>query len=186
MQHQHCFLAYILSHGTQSAIDWHQLHRSAHSYLSVQLALTLSHCLYGADKVLARSGSQSQLNGCINDVHNVHRWLASQGFPQDPNSLVILTDDRPEPQFRLPCTCNLSGAVTVSFATACYAGLSSILTFSSCTCIKLQAHSGQHAQCNEVARWRHTGGRLPILSLLRCKALASAYCHCITCSTNLL
>lgn len=46
------------------------------------------------------TGSQSQLNGCINDVHNVHRWLASQGFPQDPNSLVILTDDRPEPQFR--------------------------------------------------------------------------------------
>ncbi|KAK9817527.1 hypothetical protein WJX74_008370 [Apatococcus lobatus] len=46
------------------------------------------------------TGSQSQLNGCINDVHNVQRWLTSVGFPPDPNSMLVLTDDQQDPRLR--------------------------------------------------------------------------------------
>ncbi|KAK9802861.1 hypothetical protein WJX73_010703 [Symbiochloris irregularis] len=46
-------------------------------------------------------GSEHQLNGCINDIHNVLNFLTRYaGWPTDANSLVILADDRPEPQFK--------------------------------------------------------------------------------------
>ncbi|KAF8313385.1 peptidase C14, caspase domain-containing protein [Amanita rubescens] len=45
--------------------------------------------------------SSTELAGCINDVENVRQYLINdKGFPHDPSSMVVLTDDRPEPHYQ--------------------------------------------------------------------------------------
>ena len=41
-------------------------------------------------------GTNNELRGCINDVHNMRELLISQGF--DKSNMVILTDDQRNPQ----------------------------------------------------------------------------------------
>jgi hypothetical protein len=45
-------------------------------------------------------GSQNELRGCINDVENVRRYLVhDKGFPHDPASMVVMTDNQNDPRF---------------------------------------------------------------------------------------
>lgn len=47
------------------------------------------------------TGTSSALRGCINDVQNMKDYLSkARGWPTDPGSMVILTDDQPNPLFR--------------------------------------------------------------------------------------
>ena len=43
------------------------------------------------------TGSRNELQGCQQDVENMTRFLISRGYPQDPSSMVILTDARQGP-----------------------------------------------------------------------------------------
>ncbi|KAI8907275.1 Metacaspase-1 [Gorgonomyces haynaldii] len=46
-------------------------------------------------------GTSSALNGCINDVQNVRNFLIQQwNWPSDQQTILVLTDDNPNPQFR--------------------------------------------------------------------------------------
>jgi hypothetical protein len=41
------------------------------------------------------TGSKNELRGCVNDVENIRRYLVhDKGFPHDPASMVILTDNQ--------------------------------------------------------------------------------------------
>lgn len=40
-------------------------------------------------------GTSAELNGCINDVHNISEWLFTQGFSREES--LILTDDQQDP-----------------------------------------------------------------------------------------
>lgn len=53
-------------------------------------------------------GSQNQLNGCINDVNNVERFLVSHGFSED--NIVKLTDDQ-RTQRAIPTRQNILDAI---------------------------------------------------------------------------
>jgi len=45
-------------------------------------------------------GSENELQGCINDVENVRRYLVhDKGFPSDPASMVIMTDNQHDPRY---------------------------------------------------------------------------------------
>jgi hypothetical protein len=46
-------------------------------------------------------GSKNELEGCIDDVQNMRAFLISRGFPPDPNSMVVMTDqlDRSGPMY---------------------------------------------------------------------------------------
>jgi len=45
------------------------------------------------------TGTKHELSGCINDVNNVSRYLVEcRGFPHDPASMVILTDNHHDPR----------------------------------------------------------------------------------------
>lgn len=39
------------------------------------------------------TGTKHQLRGCLNDVANIRNFIVERGFPSDPASMVILTDD---------------------------------------------------------------------------------------------
>ena len=43
-------------------------------------------------------GQRGELRGCINDVKNMKAVLQSYGFPTDPSSMVVLTDDNRDRQ----------------------------------------------------------------------------------------
>jgi metacaspase-1 len=44
---------------------------------------------------------RAELKGCINDVYNLKQYLTQdRRWPDDPNSIVILTDDSPNPVFQ--------------------------------------------------------------------------------------
>jgi len=46
------------------------------------------------------TGSENQLAGCVNDVENVRQYLIHEkGFPYDPASMVILTDNQNDPRY---------------------------------------------------------------------------------------
>lgn len=46
-------------------------------------------------------GTSHQLKGCINDVQNVRTYLIqARGFPSDPASMLILTDDQQNPLYK--------------------------------------------------------------------------------------
>eukprot|EP01061_Rhynchopus_euleeides_P021411 TRINITY_DN34943_c0_g1_i1.p1 TRINITY_DN34943_c0_g1~~TRINITY_DN34943_c0_g1_i1.p1 ORF type:complete len:376 (+),score=167.63 TRINITY_DN34943_c0_g1_i1:43-1128(+) len=47
------------------------------------------------------SHSQGRLNGCVNDVCSMKGYLTSQGFPEQPDAMRILTD-APHQDIRLP------------------------------------------------------------------------------------
>ncbi|EIW70281.1 hypothetical protein TREMEDRAFT_68589 [Tremella mesenterica DSM 1558] len=42
-------------------------------------------------------GSDNELKGCINDAHNVERFICER-FRYDPSDIVMLTDDSPDPR----------------------------------------------------------------------------------------
>jgi len=57
------------------------------------------------------TGSSHQLSGCINDVENVRRYLVEcKGFPQDPSSMVILTDRQHHDPRYIPTHSNMMAA----------------------------------------------------------------------------
>jgi len=46
------------------------------------------------------TGSQNELAGCVNDVENVRRYLVhDKGFPHDPASMIVLTDNQHDPRY---------------------------------------------------------------------------------------
>jgi len=54
--------------------------------------------------------SNKELKGCINDVHNVRDYLIrDRGFPHDPSSMVILTDDQQDWNY-VPTASNMLAA----------------------------------------------------------------------------
>jgi hypothetical protein len=47
------------------------------------------------------TGTQAALRGCINDVQNVKEYLCRvRGWPSDPGSIVVLSDDQQNPTFQ--------------------------------------------------------------------------------------
>jgi len=55
-------------------------------------------------------GSQNELKGCINDVANVRDYLIrDRGFPSDPSSMVILTDNQQDWNY-IPTGANMMAA----------------------------------------------------------------------------
>ncbi|KAI8613708.1 caspase domain-containing protein [Chytriomyces sp. MP71] len=47
------------------------------------------------------TGSKHQLSGCINDAHNIRSFLnQNYGYPTDPNSMIVMTDDARDPAMR--------------------------------------------------------------------------------------
>jgi len=54
-------------------------------------------------------GQKSELKGCINDVHNMKRFLTTY-FRFRPDDMVILTDDQRDPKFR-PTRANIIAAM---------------------------------------------------------------------------
>ncbi|KAI8928014.1 caspase domain-containing protein [Entophlyctis helioformis] len=56
-------------------------------------------------------GTSSALAGCINDAQNMRRFLTTRyGFRDDPNHIVMLTDDQQNPVFR-PTKQNILNAI---------------------------------------------------------------------------
>lgn len=45
------------------------------------------------------TGSQNELQGCIDDTQNVRQFLISRGFPSDQNSMVVMTDQLRGPMY---------------------------------------------------------------------------------------
>lgn len=45
------------------------------------------------------TGSQHELQGCVNDVQNVAAFLVSRGFSSNPKDMVFLTDERSGPYY---------------------------------------------------------------------------------------
>ncbi|KAJ3288825.1 Ca(2+)-dependent cysteine protease [Borealophlyctis nickersoniae] len=52
--------------------------------------------------------TKAALKGCINDVHNVHKWLTSN-YPFAPNECLIMTDDQQDPN-KIPTRANILAA----------------------------------------------------------------------------
>jgi metacaspase-1 len=55
------------------------------------------------------TGSAHALSGCHQDVQNMYEFLTGRGYPTDPQSMVILTDDRSGPYY--PSSHNMLGAM---------------------------------------------------------------------------
>ena len=46
-------------------------------------------------------GMKGELKGCVNDVRNLKQFITGRyGFREDAQSMVVLTDDQPDPAFR--------------------------------------------------------------------------------------
>lgn len=55
-------------------------------------------------------GTQAALCGCINDAKNMQQLLLQQGYPNDSEHMLLLTDDRSNPSNHQPTGQNISKA----------------------------------------------------------------------------
>ena len=74
----------------QFAWALHDLPRGSPALLSTTVTMRRKSLLVGINY----TGSDNELQGCLQDVENVAQFLMSRGYPSDESSMVVLTDAR--------------------------------------------------------------------------------------------
>jgi hypothetical protein len=77
------------------AIPREQYHKSEYQHTGKKKALLIG---------INYFQTPNELKGCINDVKNIKEFLLEHGFKDEPSSMVVLTDDKPD---KLPLRSNI-------------------------------------------------------------------------------